>query len=58
MPIRGGRHQRRLVRKGETYTGDTEDIELEGVDPDAAIVPEAEQVGDLEHEGGPDDGGN
>jgi len=57
MPIRG-HHKRRLVRQGETYTGDTEDIELEGVEPDAAIVPEAEQVGDLDHEGGPDDGGN
>jgi hypothetical protein len=56
MPIRGGRH-RRLVRKGETYTADdTEDVELEAPDPDAALVPEAEQVGDLDHEGGPDDG--
>jgi hypothetical protein len=58
MPIRKGRH-RRLIRKDETYTADDlEDTELEGVEPDAAQVPEAEQVGDLEHEGGPDDGGN
>jgi hypothetical protein len=58
MPLPRRGKARRLVRQGETYTGSTEDIELEGVEPDAALVPESEQVGDLEHEGGPDDGGN
>jgi hypothetical protein len=47
----------RRIRPGGEYTED-ETVELEGVDPDAAMVPESEQVGDLEHEGGPDDGGN
>jgi hypothetical protein len=55
LPRRGGK--RRLVRKGETYTAD-EDTELEAPEPDTAQVPEAEQHGDLDHEGGPDDGGN
>jgi hypothetical protein len=48
-----GRHR---IRAGEEYTGDDEGAELETVEPDAAIVPEAEQHGDLEHEGGPGDG--
>lgn len=54
-PIRPGRH-RRLVRENETYTGDTSDTDLEPVDPDEVQLPEADQHGDLEHEGGPDDG--
>lgn len=49
MPI----GKRRRVTAGEQYTGD-EDVELATVEPDAAIVPESEQVGDLEHEGGED----
>jgi hypothetical protein len=58
MPIGRGKRKRRLVRKGETYTADMDDIELEPVEEDPALVPEAEQVGELDHEGGPDDGGN
>jgi hypothetical protein len=51
-----GKHR---IKAGDTFTADEDDqIEVEGVEPDAALVPEAEQVGDLEHEGGPDDGGN
>jgi hypothetical protein len=53
--VGGGKLRR--VRPGGEYTED-ETVELEGVEPDAAMVPESEQVGDLEHEGGPDDGGN
>jgi hypothetical protein len=47
-----GRRARR-VAAGEQYTAD-EDVELATVEPDAALVPESEQVGDLEHEGGED----
>jgi len=47
----------RRIRAGDTYRDD-EDVDLEVVAEDPALVPEAEQVGDLEHEGGPDDGGN
>jgi hypothetical protein len=53
----GRRPPRRLIRRGETYTADDE-VELEGPDPDVNPPPEAEQLGDLEHEGGPPDGGN
>jgi hypothetical protein len=49
-----GKGRRRLVGRNETYTAD-EEVELEPVPADPE-VPEAEQVGDLEHEGGPDDG--
>jgi hypothetical protein len=54
MPLRRGK--RRLIRRDDTYTAD-EDVELEPVAEDPAIVPESEQVGDLDHEGAPD-GGN
>lgn len=44
----------RRLRAGDTYTVDEyEEVELETVPEDAAAVPEAEQVGDLDHEGGP-----
>jgi hypothetical protein len=57
MPGRRGGPLRRL-RAGDEYTADeVEEVELDGPEPDAAIVPEAEQVGDLDHEGAPD-GGN
>jgi hypothetical protein len=56
MPLRRGK-ERRHVRRGEEYTAD-EDVELEEAPADADIVPEDEQVGDLEHEGGPDDDGS
>jgi hypothetical protein len=49
--------KRRKIRMGESYTAD-EEVDLEGVEPDAALVPESEQHGDLEHEGGPEDDGN
>ena len=50
---------KRPIRAGDEFTADEDaEVEVEGVEPDAALVPEAEQVGDLEHEGGPDDGGN
>jgi hypothetical protein len=53
------RHGKRKIRAGETFTADEDaKVEVEGVEPDAALVPEAEQVGDPEHEGGPDDGGH
>ncbi len=52
-----GRQGRRKIKAGESYTAD-EDVELEEVEEDPALVPEAEQVGDLDHEGGPGDGGN
>jgi hypothetical protein len=49
---------KRKIRAGDTFTADEDaEVEVEGVDPDAAIVPEAEQVGDRDHEGGPGDGG-
>jgi hypothetical protein len=48
---------RRLIRPGDTYTADDE-VELEAPDPDPDPPPEAEQLGDVEHEGGPPDGGN
>jgi hypothetical protein len=55
LPRRGGK--RRLVRRGETYTAyDADAVELETVEPDEIELPEAAQHGDLEHEGGPDDG--
>lgn len=55
QPGQAGRDRRaaRRVAAGEQYTAD-EDVELATVEPDAAIVPEAEQVGDLDHEGGED----
>jgi hypothetical protein len=53
-PLGRGRH-RRLVRRGETYTADDGEAELEPVDPGPEVV-EDEQVGPDEHEGGPDDG--
>jgi hypothetical protein len=49
--------RRRLIRPGDTYD-DTEEIELEAPEPDEVELPEADQHGDLEHEGGPGDGGN
>ncbi len=53
MPLGRGK---RKIRAGDTFTADEDDqIEVEGVDPDAATVPLDEQVGDLEHEGGPDE---
>lgn len=49
----------RKLRAGDTYTADEyAEVELETVPEDPARVPEAEQVGDLDHEGGPSDGGN
>jgi hypothetical protein len=51
------RRERRRIRRGDTYTAD-EDADLEAPQPDANPPAEADQVGDLEHEGGPDDGGN
>jgi hypothetical protein len=48
-----GRHR---IKPGEEYTGDDEGAELEPAEPDALELPEADQHGDLEHEGGPDDG--
>jgi hypothetical protein len=54
-PLGKGRRERRLVRRNESYTAD-EEVELEPVPADPVEVPEADQVGDLEHEGGPDDG--
>jgi hypothetical protein len=62
MPIRRGherreeRRERRRVRAGDTYT-DGDDVELEAPDP-GPDAPEAEQVGGLDHEGGPDDDGS
>jgi hypothetical protein len=62
-PSGPGRHEgpiRRALRRikpGDTYSAD-EDVELDAPDPDDIQLPEADQVGDLEHEGGPDDGGN
>jgi hypothetical protein len=47
-----GRQALRRVAAGEQYTGD-EDVELAAVEPDAEL-PAAEQVGDLDHEGGED----
>jgi hypothetical protein len=46
----------RKIRAGDEYTAE-EDTELEAPEPDAE-VPEADQHGDVDHEGGPDDGGN
>jgi len=57
MPEGPIRRAVRRIRAGDTYRED-EEVELETVPEDPALVPEAEQVGDLEHEGGPDDGGN
>jgi hypothetical protein len=60
VPIRPGKHRRRIT-PGETYTGaelDAGDVELETVPPDDLELPEADQVGDLEHEGAPDDAGD
>lgn len=49
----------RRLRTGDTYTAEEyAEVELDTVPEDPARVPEAEQVGDLDHEGGPSDGGN
>ena len=47
-----GRHR---IKAGEEDTGDDEGAELEPVEPDALELPEEEQHGDLEHEGGPEE---
>jgi hypothetical protein len=44
----------RKLRAGGTYTTEEYDqVELEVPAEDPALVPEAEQVGDLSHEGAP-----
>ena len=49
----------RKLRAGGTYTADEyAEVELETVEPDASLIPEAEQVGNLDHEGGPGNGGH
>lgn len=56
MPMPGrGKHRR--IKPGDTYTTD-EDTELEAPDPDDVQLPEADQHGDPDHEGSPDDGSN
>jgi hypothetical protein len=50
MPL--GKHRR--IKPGDTYTTD-EDTELEAPDPDDLQLPEADQVGDPDHEGAPPD---
>jgi hypothetical protein len=57
MPIRRGHgHERRRIRAGDTFTADDE-VDLEAPDPGPEAA-EAEQVGDMDHEGGPDDDGS
>jgi hypothetical protein len=48
---------RRRIKAGEQYTADDE-VELETTEPDPVQLAEADQHGDPEHEGAPDDGGN
>lgn len=49
----------RKLRPGDTYTAEEyAEVELDTVPEDPARVPEAEQVGDLDHEGGPGNGGH
>jgi hypothetical protein len=48
---------RRRIKAGEQYVAG-EDVELETVEPDAVQLAEADQHGDPEHEGGPEDQGD